>query len=227
MVELLSYRKVIETCLLFLQSNILLQCRKVNLPLAAKGKIINFEPEKYKPGKLHFYCISDHHLSSTPLGHPHKFEVECDILPPVIYNSSLMYKSLDITMIKTESHLEGLQGMKLAMCEKHREFIPAPSERGLEIEDGAVISVDGYLVDPNGRGKATHIKHAKNLKILMQQGCLVPGLLEGLIGAKAGDVRTVLVKFPSNSSLVEPANSDAKGLHCDTIHMSLNDLRFM
>lgn len=143
------------------------------------------------------YCFSS--------GHPHTFELECDILPSVEYLTLHRYKGLDVTILKTSLHNVLLDKMKADLREKHRLFVPIEEERPLAINDGAIIRLTGYMMDAKGgRGeKLPQINEGKSLKLLMRKENLIDGLYEGLIGAKSGDMRTIKVKFNATS----PSNS--------------------
>lgn len=52
--ELFSQTKVIDSCVLFLQKEMLAECAKVDIPLAGKGKVHNFHGDRFKPGAVYW-----------------------------------------------------------------------------------------------------------------------------------------------------------------------------
>jgi FKBP-type peptidyl-prolyl cis-trans isomerase (trigger factor) len=165
---------------MFLQKEIFTECKKIDLPLTGKGKVYNFHPDRFNPGQ------------------PHTFELECDIIAPIKYLFPQQYRGLNVNIMKTDLHRELLEKVKLDMLEKHRNFIPvANQEKRLALDDGAMITFEGYTIDANGEKgqKIPQINQGQMSRILMQKGRLMQGLLEGLLGAKSGENRVIKVKF--------------------------------
>merc|ERR1711934_1150869 len=68
--------------------------------------------------------------------------------------------------------------------------------------DVAVVDIDGYLRDENGnRAGELPIQGAvggDDLELILEPGKFLPGVVEALIGKKAGEKVTVPVDFPES-----------------------------
>ncbi len=79
-------------------------------------------------------------------------------------------------------------------------------------EDRAAVMGDQLTVDYVGRvgGEAFEGGSAENSELVLAEGRLIPGLAEGLVGAKAGEDRMVAAKFPDQYSAAELAGKEAE-----------------
>ncbi len=79
------------------------------------------------------------------------------------------------------------------LADQQKKFEPAPADHAAATGDTVVIdfvgTVDGEAFD-GGKGEG--------MKILLGSGQLIPGFEDQLVGAKAGDARTVKVTFPAD-----------------------------
>ena len=79
------------------------------------------------------------------------------------------------------------------LADQQKSFAPAPAKHKAATGDTVVIdfvgTVDGEAFD-GGKGEG--------MKILLGSGQLIPGFEDQLVGAKAGDKRTVKVTFPAD-----------------------------
>ena len=82
-----------------------------------------------------------------------------------------------------------------------------------EVEaDRAAAMGDQLTVDYVGRvdGEAFEGGSAEDSELVLGEGRLIPGLAEGLVGAKAGEERVVAAKFPDQYSATDLAGKDAE-----------------
>ncbi len=79
-------------------------------------------------------------------------------------------------------------------------------------EDRAAVMGDQLTVDYVGRvgGEAFEGGSAENSELVLAEGRLIPGLAEGLVGAKAGEERMVAAKFPDQYSAADLAGKEAE-----------------
>nr|WP_295661865.1 trigger factor [Polymorphobacter sp.] len=91
------------------------------------------------------------------------------------------------------------------LADQQKSFEPAPAEHEAVSGDTVVIdfvgTVDGEPFD-GGKGEG--------MKILIGSGQLIPGFEDQLIGAKAGDARTVKVTFPTDYNVAYLMGRDAE-----------------
>jgi trigger factor len=78
--------------------------------------------------------------------------------------------------------------------------------------DRAAAMGDQLTVDYVGRigGEAFDGGSAEDSELVLGEGRLIPGLAEGLVGAKAGEERVVAAKFPDEYSAKDLAGKDAE-----------------
>src|SRR5262249_16171511 len=82
-----------------------------------------------------------------------------------------------------------------------------------EVEaERAAIDGDRLTIDFVGRvdGEPFEGGSGENLQLRVGQGGFIPGLAEGLVGAKGGEERSVDAKFPEGYPRAELAGKDAK-----------------
>lgn len=140
----------------------------------------------------------------TP-GEPIELTVRCDVWP-------------DIQWRKVEGKEDNKPYMKLAYSYKRKPFNQkkmdtairdlreryavltlAPLEKELEMGDACVVNMVGYMAAADGVSKGEPLPNAasgENVDIILGKGRYMEGLVEGLVGAKVGDTRTVSVRFP-------------------------------
>ena len=75
-----------------------------------------------------------------------------------------------------------------------------------------IVDMNGYLANADGsKGEELPaVAGGDDLPVPLEPGKFMPGLVEGLIGANAGDVREVRVTFPARSSIPQLAGKEAK-----------------
>lgn len=76
-----------------------------------------------------------------------------------------------------------------------------PAEEGRELVDGDAVVVDmkGYMAAEDGVTKAEPLPEAAsgdNVEVILGSGRYMEGLVEGLLGAKVGETKTIFVTFP-------------------------------
>lgn len=91
------------------------------------------------------------------------------------------------------------------MAKQNRSFSP-------KAEDSAAETGDRVMVDFVGRvaGEEFQGGTANDIQIEIGSGQFIPGFEEQLVGQKAGETRTIQVKFPDNYGSTELAGKDAE-----------------
>lgn len=78
---------------------------------------------------------------------------------------------------------------------------PSPEGHALEMGDACRVDMTGYMANDDG-SKGEPLPNAAsgdNVEVVLGKGLYMEGLVEGLVGAKVGDSRTVNVSFPEVS----------------------------
>jgi len=73
----------------------------------------------------------------------------------------------------------------------------------LQMGDACTVNMDGYMADENGN-KGEPLPNAASgdsVEVVLGEGRYMEGLVEGLVGAKVGETRTVSVSFPDVSAM--------------------------
>jgi trigger factor len=115
----------------------------------------------------------------------------------------------DLTALKVEREVaevaEGAVEKALA------DLLQASTKYEVEADRAAAMG-DQLTVDYVGRvgGEAFEGGSAEDSELVLGEGRLIPGLVEGLVGAKAGEERVVAAKFPDQYSATELAGKDAE-----------------
>ncbi|GMI60304.1 hypothetical protein ScalyP_jg10114 [Parmales sp. scaly parma] len=124
-------------------------------------------------------------------------EVECDVWPRVTFSEN--FKKLSIAYTRPPFDTERYEKSLLEIRERYARLKVKESFGGeepvLNYGDATVVLMDGYFADtkePLPEGKAS----GDQVDIIMQTGRYMEGLVEGLVGAKANEVRRVTVQFP-------------------------------
>lgn len=71
----------------------------------------------------------------------------------------------------------------------------------LQMGDACIVNMEGYMATEAGEKgeKLPDAASGERVEVILGQGRYMTGLVEGLVGAKVGDVKTVRVTFPSVS----------------------------
>jgi trigger factor len=75
---------------------------------------------------------------------------------------------------------------------------------GLQMGDACVVNMEGYMATESGEkgDKLPDAASGDRVEVILGEGRYMTGLVEGLIGAKIGDIRTVSVTFPTVSAFL-------------------------
>jgi trigger factor len=89
-----------------------------------------------------------------------------------------------------------------ALRERYCDIEDAPADHVAKEGDVAMVDIDGYLRDEDGnRAGELPIQGAvggDDLELILEPGKFLPGVVEALIGKKAGEKVTVPVDFPES-----------------------------
>src|SRR5262245_27704845 len=115
----------------------------------------------------------------------------------------------DLTALKVER--EVAEVAEEAVEKALADLLQASTRYEVEADRAAAMG-DQLTVDYVGRvgGEAFEGGSAEDSELVLGEGRLIPGLVEGLVGAKAGEERVVAAKFPDQYSATELAGKDAE-----------------
>ena len=133
-------------------------------------------------------------------GSPLTFSVEVAVRPTATLGE---YKGVEAPKREAEAPKEAVD----AEIERMREGLASlePVERAAQAGDFVVLDYTGYLGDEPFQGG-----EGRGQTIELGAGRLIPGFEDQLIGATAGEDRTLQVKFPDDYGAEELAGQDAR-----------------
>ena len=129
--------------------------------------------------------------------------VRCDVWPDIQWKETdgdekpyiglkTKYKRRPFNQAKMDQALHDLRD-RYAVLEPIEDKSVA-----LRMGDACVVNMEGFMANPDG-SKGEPLPNAAsgdNVEIILGKGRYMEGLVEGLVGAKVGDTRTVSVSFP-------------------------------
>lgn len=139
--------------------------------------------------------------SSFEPGEELELGVKCDVWPDIEWKEGeekpyiglkASYKRRPFNQEKMDQALLDLRD-RYAVLEK----IDDPTKT-LEMGDACVVNMEGYMATEDGE-KGEPLPNAAsgdNVEVILGKGRYMEGLVEGLVGAKVGDTKTVTVSFP-------------------------------
>lgn len=158
------------------------ECEKTKLLFVGRGRITNYNVEKFTSGK------------------PHTITVECDLWPEISYGSG--YKGLTAKAVKVEQDDSKANAVKKNIMERYKDLSPEGPTYEAQMGDVVTANMNGYEMNADGsKGLGLDaVASGDSVEIVMEKGKFMEGLVEGLIGTKAGEARTINVKFPPRPS---------------------------
>ena len=158
------------------------ECEKTKLLFVGRGRIVNFNVDSFTSGK------------------PHTIEIECDLWPEISYGAG--YKGLHVTATKVNIDTQKYDAVKNNIMERYKELTPTEAGYTAKMGDVIVANMNGFEKNADGsKGAALQaVASGDSVEIVMEKGKFMEGLVEGLVGANAGDKRDVTVKFPVRPS---------------------------
>mmetsp|Transcript_89955 Transcript_89955/g.259368 ORF Transcript_89955/g.259368 Transcript_89955/m.259368 type:complete len:526 (-) Transcript_89955:57-1634(-) len=133
-----------------------------------------------------------------------ELSVKCDVWPDIKWNKvegkekpyiglKGSYKRKPFDQKKFDKALGDLKE-RYAVLEKIED-----ANHQLQMGDACIVNMEGYMATDAGEkgDKLPDAASGERVEVILGQGRYMTGLVEGLVGAKVGDVRTVRVTFPS------------------------------
>jgi trigger factor len=137
-----------------------------------------------------------------------ELSVKCDVWPEIEWKTSVgnekpylglkgSYKRKPFDQAKFDKAMNDLK-------ERYATLEPISDENHeLQMGDACVVNMEGYMATESGEkgDKLPDAASGDRVEVIMGEGRYMTGLVEGLLGAKVGDTRTVFVTFPTVSSV--------------------------
>lgn len=140
---------------------------------------------------------------------PLTFRVKVDVWPDAEFTES--YENLEIEAEEAPMD-EALVDKALEDLRKKESFsVLAPSDATVTYGHLVIADLNGYYRnEDNTKGeKLPEVADGTSVEVTIAEGQYMPGFVEGLIGAKAGETRDVAVDFPTRNSRPELAGAKA------------------
>ncbi len=119
----------------------------------------------------------------------------------------LQLPSLEVTPEEVDAAVERLR-------EQSADFVDLTEERGVALEDFAVIdfegTVDGKPISEVAPNASKNLQGGKKFWLRIAPENFLPGFVEGMIGQKPNESRTIAVTFPADFPVPELAGKTAE-----------------
>jgi len=137
-------------------------------------------------------------------GEPLEMVVACDVWPDIQWKQDTdnekpyfglegTYKRLPFDQPRYDQALNDL-------AERYAVTTPADEGKVLAMGDACIVNMDGYMAAEDGVSKGEPLPNAASgdsVEVVLGPGRYMEGLVEGLVGAKVGETKTVFVTFPT------------------------------
>jgi len=144
--------------------------------------------------------LADSYVSGEPL----ELVVKCDVWPDIEWKEPLegqekAYTGLKGTYKRKPFNQERMDIALKDLRDRYATLAPMDDDTELAMGDACVVNMEGFMAEDDGVTKGDPLPNAAsgdNVEVILGEGRYMEGLVEGLVGAKVGDVRTITVSFP-------------------------------
>lgn len=148
-------------------------------------------------------------------GQPLTLPVRCDVWPEIEWKEvpgrEKPYIGLKGKYTRKPFNQERLDTAVRDLKERYVTNVPVTdADYQLQMGDACVVNMDGYMAAADG-SKGEPLPQAASgdrVDVVLGEGRYMTGLVEGLVGAKVGETRTVTVTFPEVGIVVAVMESD-------------------
>lgn len=146
--------------------------------------------------------------SRYKIGEAIAFTVEVDVYPEVPVDPAA-YSALAVEVEKIEFNQPAYDAALLKLRTQHADLVEVEgeSQEGWQLQ----VNMNGFLAGADGeRGEPLpNVAGGDGVQLPLTPGKFMPGLVEGLMGVKAGEKREIRVTFPPRSSAPSLAGKEA------------------
>jgi len=152
----------------------------------------------------------DHLASRYKIGDSIDFTVMVDVYPNLELNEST-YTGLEVEVEEVPFNQDAYDAALRKLRDQHADLVDKEPGSAAEEGDELLINMEGFVANDDG-SKAERLPAVAGgdaISLRLKPGVFMPGLVEGLIGVKAGETRDIAVRFPARSSVPELAGKAA------------------
>ena len=144
------------------------------------------------------------------VGGPLTFTVLVDVYPEVKLEAS-MYEGLEVSVERVEFNQEAYDASVAKLREQHADLVDAPDGSEAALGEQLLVNMNGFSVaDDGSKGPPLPaVAAGDGIPFPLKEGTFIPGMVEELVGVKAGETREMKVTFPSRTSAKQLAGKDA------------------
>jgi len=136
-------------------------------------------------------------------GEPIEMVVTCDVWPDIkwkdIEGQDKPYTGLKGSYTRKPFDEARFNQAMIDLAERYATTEPASADKELAMGDACVVDMKGYMAEEDGVTKAEPLPDAASgddVEVILGNGRYMEGLVEGLVGAKVGETKTIYVTFP-------------------------------
>jgi trigger factor len=137
-------------------------------------------------------------------GEPIQMTVQCDVWPDIKWKTvdgqEKPYIGLKGKYTREPFNQQKYDQAMKDLLERYAVVSPAPEGKTLAMGDACVVNMTGYMAAADGITKADPLPNAASgddVEVILGTGRYMEGLVEGLVGAKVGETKTIYVTFPN------------------------------
>mmetsp|Transcript_14761 Transcript_14761/g.27763 ORF Transcript_14761/g.27763 Transcript_14761/m.27763 type:complete len:695 (+) Transcript_14761:152-2236(+) len=130
--------------------------------------------------------------------------VVCDVWPDISWSTvegkEKPYYGLKASYTRNPFNQARFDQAMKDLAERYAVTEAAPEGKELAMGDSCIVDMTGFMAGEDGKTKGDPLPDAASgddVEIVLGEGRYMNGLVEGLVGAKVGETRTVYVSFPN------------------------------
>ena len=144
------------------------------------------------------------------IGEEVSFSVIVDVYPQVPLTPE-MYEGLEVSVPDVPFNQEAYDGSLRKLRDQHADLVEAAEGTEAVFGQQLLVNMDGFFKAPDGsKGEPLpSIASGDGVQMPLMPGKFMPGLVEGLVGVKKDETRSITVTFPPRSSAPQLAGKEA------------------
>lgn len=143
-------------------------------------------------------------------GKAFEFTLEVDVYPEVPLDEA-MYKMLAVKVENVEFNQEAYDSALQKLRGEHATPIEVEPGTPAKLGNRLLVNMEGFLANEDGTpgDPLPNVAGGDGVEVPLDVGKFMPGLVEGLVGAKAGETKQISVMFPPRTSAPQLAGKMA------------------
>eukprot|EP00549_Striatella_unipunctata_P004359 CAMPEP_0118700294 /NCGR_PEP_ID=MMETSP0800-20121206/16482_1 /TAXON_ID=210618 ORGANISM="Striatella unipunctata, Strain CCMP2910" /NCGR_SAMPLE_ID=MMETSP0800 /ASSEMBLY_ACC=CAM_ASM_000638 /LENGTH=495 /DNA_ID=CAMNT_0006600821 /DNA_START=261 /DNA_END=1748 /DNA_ORIENTATION=- len=129
--------------------------------------------------------------------------IDCDVWPDFAWKESDLekpYYGLEGKYKRKPPNQEFIDMAVNDLRDRYATLEPTDDGHALQMGDACTVNMNGFFVTDDGVSKGDPLPGAASgdsVEVILGQGRYMPGLVEGLVGGKAGETKPVYTSFPT------------------------------